>query len=188
MGAPAPTAVGVVRAFKITRSAHLLSGIMFDRRQFIAGAISAVLPATGAQADAAAQAFLVSLYNNYRGKNGNGIALDKEAVIRRYFEPALAALIVKDRKEAENRGDVPALDGDPFVDAQDWEIAAFDVTVRDTAPDKASGTVTFQNFDKAVTVVLDLVKLREGWRIADITWQRDGETATLRALFSPSQR
>ena len=33
------------------------------------------------------------------------------------------------------------------------------------------------------TIVLELVKLKEGWRIADITWQRDGETETLRGLF-----
>jgi len=32
--------------------------------------------------------------------------------------------------------------------------------------------------------VLDLVKLKQGWRIADITWPRDGETATLRGLLS----
>jgi hypothetical protein len=33
--------------------------------------------------------------------------------------------------------------------------------------------------------VLDLVKLREGWRISDITWERDGDRSTLRALFTP---
>jgi hypothetical protein len=179
------------RSYRQVRNVHDLVTIdrrislMLDRRHvLLLGVLAAVSTGTPVMAaDPAAQAFLVSLYNNYKGKGGNGVALDKEAVVRRYFEPALAALIIKDRKDAESRGDVPSLDGDPFVDAQDWEIAAFDIAVRDTAPNKATGTVKFQNFDKAVTVVLDLVKLREGWRIADITWQRDGENSTLRSLF-----
>ena len=51
--------------------------------------------------------------------------------------------------------------------------------------DRVVNAVTFRNSDKPTTVVLDLVKLKEGWRIADITWQRDGETTTLRGLFTP---
>ena len=125
-----------------------------------------------------------TIYNSYKGQAGNGISLDSAATIRRYFEPALAALIIKDQKEAESRGDAPALDGDPFVDAQDWEIKSFDIAIEDLAANKARATVKFQNFDKARTVSLDLIKLREGWRIADITWQRDGESSTLRALFA----
>ena len=160
---------------------------MLSRRQIILiGAFGAVVAISGARAaDASARAFLAAIYNAYKGKNGNGISLDSDATIRRYFEPALAALISKDQKDAAARGEVAALDGDPFVDAQDWDIAAFDIAVRDIAPNKASATVTFRNSDKPTTVVLDLVKLKEGWRIADITWQRDGETTTLRGLFTP---
>jgi hypothetical protein len=33
-------------------------------------------------------------------------------------------------------------------------------------------------------VVLELVKLKEGWRVADIAWHREGETETLRSLFT----
>ena len=158
---------------------------MLTRREMVAAAFaSGLLPVAGANAaDPAARSFLTSIYNSYKGKNGNGVRLDSEAAIKHYFEPALAALIIKDQKEAEGRGEVPALDADPFVDAQDWEIASFDIAVEDTGPSKARGTVKFQNMDKAVTVLLDLVKLREGWRISDITWQRDNGTSTLRALF-----
>jgi Protein of unknown function (DUF3828) len=164
---------------------------MLNRRQFIAfGTTAAVLTAAvltvapANAADAAARAFVTAIYNAYKGAAGNGISLDNAASIRRYFEPALAALIIKDQKEAESRGDAPVLDGDPFVDAQDWEIKSFDMAIEDVAANKASATVKFQNFDKPRTVILDLVKLREGWRIADITWLRDGETSTLRSLFT----
>src|SRR3984893_19060430 len=105
-------------------------------------------------------------------------------MISRFFGPALPGLIAKNQKDAASRGEAPALDGDPFVDAQDWDIQTFDVTMRDIAPNKASGTVTFQNLGKPIKVVLDLVKLKEGWRIADITWQREGGMETLRELFA----
>jgi Protein of unknown function (DUF3828) len=159
---------------------------MFSRRNVILlGACGAVAAISAAQAaDPSARAFLVAIYNAYKGKNGNGISLDGDAAIRRYFEPGLAALIGKDQKEAAARGEAPALDGDPFVDAQDWDISAFDIAVRDVAPNKASGTVTFRNVDKPTTIVLDLVKAKDGWRIADITWQRDGKAETLRGLFT----
>lgn len=174
---------------------HMLQGcarelsekkIMLTRRGLILLGTAVALVASSATqaADAAARSFVVAIYNAYKGKNGNGISLDGDAAIRRYFEPALADLIGKDRKDAAARGEVPALDGDPFVDAQDWDIQGFDVAMRDTAPNKASATVTFQNLEKPVTVVLDLVKLKEGWRIADITWHREDGTETLRQLFA----
>ena len=93
------------------------------------------------------------------------------------------ALISKDRKEAADQGEAPTLTGDPFVDAADWNITAFDIALAETAPDKATATVKFDNDEKPTVIVLELVKLKEGWRIADIAWQREGETETLRGLF-----
>jgi hypothetical protein len=159
---------------------------MFNRRRIVLlGALGAAVAIARARAaDASARAFIAGIYNAYKGKNGNGISLDSDAAIRRYFEPGLAALMIKDRKDAADRGEAPTLSGDPFVDSGDWDIEAFELAVRDVAPSKANGTVEFQNFDKPKTVVLDLVKLKEGWRIADITWQRNGETQTLRGLLT----
>jgi hypothetical protein len=141
-------------------------------------------PARACAADASARSFVASLYNAYKGKTGNGISLDKEANVRRYFEPSLAALLIKDQKDAARRGEAPTLGSDPFVDGQDWEIADFDIAIGDTGPGKARATVTFRSFDKPKTIVLDLVKLKNEWRVADIAWQREGKTATLRALFA----
>jgi hypothetical protein len=134
-------------------------------------------------ADAAARNFVTAIYSAYKGKNGNGISLDSEANIRRYFEPSLAASMIKDRKQAARHGDAPTLDYDPFVDGQDWEITGLDIAMSEEAPGKASATVTFRNFDKPTKVVLDLVKLKSDWRVADIAWQHDGKPETLRPLF-----
>jgi hypothetical protein len=138
-----------------------------------------VLAVVGAHAaDPSAKSFVEGIYAAYKGKDARGTALDSDAAVRRYFEPKLAALILKDRKEA--RGEVDKLDADPFVDAQDWEIDAIDIAIREIAPDKASATVSFKSLGDQRKVVLALVKLRMGWRIADIIWDRD---ETLRELL-----
>jgi hypothetical protein len=157
---------------------------MLTRRTMILGAAGAAIAPPAFAADATATAFVTDIYNAYKGKNAKGILLDKDASIRRCFEPSLAALMIKDARNAARKGDVPNLDGDPFIDAQDWDIAVFDIAVSDTGPGKASATVKFINLGKPDTVVLDLVKVGADWRIADITWQRDGKSDTLRALYA----
>src|SRR5262249_49155136 len=130
-------------------------------------------------AEASAKSFVEAIYAAYTGKNSNGVSLDSDAAVRRYFAPALAALIIKDRRQA--RGEVGKLGSDPFIDAQDWEIEGVEVVVRDTAAGKALATVSFKNLGQPQTVILDLVKLKQNWRIADITWDRK---ATLRGVLT----
>jgi len=140
-------------------------------------------PTAAEAADASALAFVTDIYAAYQGKDAKGRPLDDERAIRRYFAPSLAALMVKDQEIAARRGEVGLLDFDPFIDAQDWEISAFDIAVEDGAPGKATATVKFSNFDKPKTVRLDLVKLKNEWRIADITWLRDGKPESLRKIY-----
>ena len=156
---------------------------MLTRRHLMLAAASAAVAAPVLAADASARAFVTAIYDAYKGKNAKGHPLDGERAIKRYFEPSLTALIIKDRNEAAKRKEVGALDGDPFIDAQDWEIAAFDIAVAESAPGKAKATVKFSNAGVAKTTVLDLVKSKNDWRIADITWQREGKSETLRGIF-----
>ena len=62
---------------------------------------------------------------------------------------------------------LPRLDGDPFVDAQDWDIAKLAITVKAEGP-KTVGLVSFENQGKPTEIKLDLVRTGMGWRIADI--------------------
>ena len=173
---------------------------MLTRRLFIicAAALYAAAGAAGSARadDGAPLAFVQSIYAAYKGKNTKGVAIDTDAQLRRYFEPSLAALISKDRKDAAKHHDVPTLDGDPFIDAQDWEIKSFDITVNDTGGGKATSTVKFVNETEPVTITLDLVSVAVAvastgnakekpnpWRISDITYLRDGKPETLRGLF-----
>ena len=123
--------------------------------------------------------FLDAIYKTYIGKNAKGMSLDKPAAMR-LFTPALRKLIDDDSRRAAKRNEVPNLDGDPFIDAQDWEIKSFDITVQDKAPDKATGTVKFDNDGDHKTIALELVKSADGWHIDEIT-TADG---TLRKILS----
>jgi hypothetical protein len=153
---------------------------MITRRSLIFLVLSAALPVAARAADPSAKAFVDSIYNAYKGKDAKGISLSNAAAVRRYFEPKLAAMILQDQKDAARHGEVGALDGDPFVNAQDWEIKSFDVAMHDESAGKAGATVSFRNLDVKTTVELDLVRTGAGWRITEITWDGD---KTLRGLF-----
>jgi hypothetical protein len=134
-------------------------------------------------ADATAKTFMTKIYDAYKGKNSKGISIASEAEIQRYFEPSLAALIIKDEKAAAKRKDAPSLDFDPFIDGQEWELSDVNVAVSDAPPDKAVATVSFKNYGMPTKIVVNLVKTKSDWRIANITWERDGNPETLRGLF-----
>jgi Protein of unknown function (DUF3828) len=159
---------------------------MPTRRTLILSAVCVAPLALGRRAsaaDASALAFVNDIYSAYKGKDAKGHPLDGKRAIRRYFEPSLATLMVRDQKLAAKRGEVGLLDFDPFIDAQDWDIATFDIAIDDAAPGKATATVMFTNLDKPATVLLGLVKIKN-WRVADITWLRDGKRDSLRKLYA----
>src|SRR5688500_15693131 len=152
---------------------------MLSRRGVILGLALVAMNARGAAAaEQSAQDFLARIYATYKGKDAKGIRLNTRGATARYFSPSLARLIDADAKAA--KGEVGQLGADPFIDAQDFEIAAFAIDVKETAPGKAVGTVKFKNFTEDQTVTLELVKLKTGWRIDEI---RAPETKSLRALL-----
>jgi hypothetical protein len=145
----------------------------------IATVFTLAVPALAAD-DATPDKFLATIYHQYEGKNAKGVDIYGKGALARYFEPSLVALIAKDEAEAAKRGDVPELDGDPFIDAQDWEITDLKIATVMDGTDKATGTVSFQNFKEPHSVTVKLVKLPVGWRIADIVWAED----SLRGLYT----
>jgi hypothetical protein len=132
--------------------------------------------------DQTAEAFLNGIYAHYKGKNTKGIFLDKDSEIRHYFEPSLADMIIKDDEAAKKSGDIPNLDGDPFVDAQDWDIKSFDIKVEHRGDDKATATVKFKNTGEPKLLHVNLVHLKDGWKISDIVW--NGDEGTFRGLYT----
>jgi len=125
-------------------------------------------------------AFLESVYKVYRNNNNaKGIDTSKPEVIRRYFAPALAKAMIKDMADARKKDEVPLLNGDPFIDAQDWEIANLALDVKSLDRRHATGVVTFTNAKEPRTVALDLIKTGDGWRVYEIKTPN----GSLRELF-----
>jgi hypothetical protein len=123
-------------------------------------------------AEVSAREFVEGIYKAYvskGGKGGNGVSIGTDAAVRRYFSPAVAALIIADARQAKKRDDVPMLDGDPFVGHQDWEITAYVVDISEDGA-TAKGTVTLTNEGKPEKLSLSLVKTPNGWRIDDVVW------------------
>jgi len=74
-------------------------------RRYVLSAVCACIALSVVRAHAAdAKSFVEAIYAAYKGKDAKGIPLDNDAAVRRYFEPKLAALIIKDRRDA--RGEV----------------------------------------------------------------------------------
>jgi Protein of unknown function (DUF3828) len=161
----------------------------WSRRFLLAGlvafAMHPALPAlaAGAVGDMSAKTFLTQIYQNYVGSSSGpakGIALAAAKDVRGYFTVGLAGLILEDRATAAKKGEPPALDGDPFVGHQDWDISDLAIDVSDKpAAAKAIGTVTFNNAGKPEKVVIELLRNGKDWRIADIKW----DASSLRALY-----
>jgi len=87
----------------------------------------------------------------------------------------VAAAMIKDQAAAAKRRDVPTLESDPFIDAQDWEIADVAVSVTTTGA-KAVASVSFTNFKEKHEITYDLVQTPAGWRIADIKFGNGRES------------
>lgn len=94
------------------------------------------------------------------------------------FEPALARTMQRDYQLAQRNGVPPTLNGDPFVDAQEWEITNLSIRAA-AAGEQATGIVSFVNFKQEKTLAVELVQTRAGWRIADIA----GAGGSLRTLY-----
>lgn len=144
-------------------------------------AMPASLQARGAEPSASPKRFVQQIYASYVGnsaQHAKGIQLDSASAVRRYFTPGLAYLILEDGAAAHARGEPPSLDGDAFLGKQDWDIADLSVDVRESGA-RATAVVSFTDAGKAGKVVVELLKVGESWRIADIQW----DSGTLRGLY-----
>jgi hypothetical protein len=119
--------------------------------------------------------FLSSIYDPYKKADFKGQPYWEA---NRFFAPDLARAIDKDFAEAKKRKEVPTLDGDPFIDAQDWKIESLSFATS-LGGDRAAGAVAFMNSGEPKGVVLTLVKTPAGWRISDIL----SVSGSLRALY-----
>ncbi len=89
-------------------------GSMRTRRELILGAACAAAAGLALAAEPSPHDFVAAIYDAYKGKDAHGRPLDDDDAIRRYFEPKLAAAMIKDRRAAARRKEVGTLDFDPI--------------------------------------------------------------------------
>jgi hypothetical protein len=148
--------------------------VVLERRFLLVGLLLAA-PFGAAAQEKTPRAFVEDIYRPYQTKGFKGQPYWKPVP---FFAPDLAAAIERDTAQAKQRKEVPVLDGDPFVDAQDWEISDLLIAVSD-GNGKAQAAVTFKNLGEPKALALLLVRTPQGWRIADIV----SANGSLRALY-----
>ena len=84
-----------------------------------------------------------------------------------FFSDELEALYAADA-EATPEGEIGALDFDPFVDGQDFELTDFEIGAPGIAGDYASADVTFNNMGHPTTLAYEFVKENGSWQIDDV--------------------
>jgi len=141
-------------------------------------ALTAVLPATAAAQQAqTAQQFLQSIYDPYRKADFKGHDYTQP---RRFFTADLAQAMERDFREAKARNEVPKLNGDPFLDAQEWQISSHAIATSTSADGtQGAGAVSFVSFGKPRAMALTLSRTAGDWRIVDIV----GANGSLRRLY-----
>jgi hypothetical protein len=121
------------------------------------------------------QALLDELYSHYAGKPaGSGVDVGDQKVIEKYFTPEMAAKIGADDARAAAANEVPELNGDPFVDSQDWNITELATAVgKSSEPDSTIAMVHIKSYGEEKNLKLHLKKTANGWQIDDIDWGYD---------------
>jgi hypothetical protein len=131
----------------------------------------------GGQISPAPDALVKDLYKTHGEdfKNNDDRILNGKSrkFLDKYFAKTLADPIWKDL--TTNKGEIGVLDFDPFYNAQDADIKNLVVREPKIEGERATVTVTFQNFDRRETLNYQLVKQQNDWKIADIKYA-DGST------------
>lgn len=154
----------------------LLAGVLFTA----IGAVSALAAEKKAKKEEGTpRAFLEGIYKRYTTGEAKGVSIGNRTQLDRYFTASLAADIDRDFAASKRKNEPPVLNGDPFIDAQDWDIKNVRISVSQENSAGATATVQFNNAGQERTVRHDLVRTAYGWRIDNIRW-REG---TLRGLY-----
>lgn len=123
-------------------------------------------PSDAASSAVAVEAFLTRSFNIYR--SGRTVDYTDVRTARTFVTAELWGAVSRVFAIAQRRNEVPCMNGDPFVGAQEIEVSNVRVRVASAGAGVASGTVAFRNAGDEKTMRFDLVETDQGWRVNDI--------------------
>ncbi|MFA6954812.1 MAG: hypothetical protein WC538_02950 [Thermoanaerobaculia bacterium] len=132
------------------------------------------------------------VYADHQPWAGKAIAWEDSAVLAKYCDASLVELFKKDGEYSARMQEVGCLDGDPFLDAQDYDEKGITPPKIRKVKGKSGDLyeVTFTGLSDAwknwnVRLQYDVRKTPEGWRIHDIIF-KNGDS--LRKIFACNQK
>ncbi|MDC7682981.1 DUF3828 domain-containing protein [Asticcacaulis sp. BYS171W] len=144
-----------------------------DRRLFLLGLLAVASPTFAAVQPP--RDLIQKFYLIYaaQGTQGTGNAVEK-VHLRDWMTDDLRVLYDKGTTTQPGE-EMPILDFDPFIDAQDYEITEVKVTAKMLDPKRQLVTASFRNIGTPMTVLYDFVLTKKGWRISDVRYLKSAE-------------
>jgi hypothetical protein len=99
------------------------------------------------------------------------------------YSHRLQHLIDADRKNTPE-GEVGKIDWDVFVDGQEWQLSALNVTPVSEAADHAQVNARFNNFAEPKAILFDLVREDGRWLIDDVQSTATGRRWTMSKILT----
>lgn len=102
-----------------------------------------------------------------------------------FFSDDLTRLYEVDAQQSQ--GEVGAIDFDPVINGQDWDITDLRVGEADISEQSAVVTVRFRNFAQPVTLRYGLIREGGNWQVDDIESIEGENRWTLSEIFANAQ-
>jgi hypothetical protein len=121
-------------------------------------------------------ALITAIYRTYRDGNDH-------PGLPGVYSRRLQGLLDADEKNTP-QGEVGKLDGDVFVDGQDWSLSNLRIALVSRSAAKAQVRAKFENFKQPRDIVFDLVREDGRWAIDEVASLRAGNRWSMSKILS----
>ena len=185
-------------AFSLALSSRLrlsthtnLQSLMLTKRKTLVVAFFAAVASSAVAAGDGPEDVIRALYKAHRPWEHKELNLGNRVVLSKYFSPELTTLFLKNAQVERDcpKGDLCGLEFDPILGSQDFdERLDFKLRITEaTPPQTGRYEARFKLFneekpEQEQVLVFQLVQVKNGWRIDDITYTKDN--ASLKAVLT----
>ncbi len=164
---------------------------MPTKQKAVSLALLTVLASFAVAAGDGPEKVIRALYRAHRPWEHKELDLGNRAMLSKYFSPALTNLFLKNAQLERDcpEGDLCGLEFDPILGSQDFDDHLnFKLHITEAAPPQTGRfEVRFklfneQNPEQEQVLVFQLVQVKDGWRIDDITYIKDN--TSLKAIIT----